>query len=273
MCIRKAGIALLLLCPSLISVGQSVSTLMGARAKGLGNTSACLADEWSLFNNPAGLAGLSKGALGIAYDMTPNLPGSQRMVATASFPAFQGTLAAGAFRFGDQLYSEHIATVGYANKFGLASLGARLNLVQYNAEGFGTRSVVSFNLGGIAELTPRLKIGAHIINVNQPVVSENNGERLPTKLIAGLVFTPQENLLLAVEVEKDIEFKATWKTGIEYKVFRKACLRTGFNLFPEAAFFGVGFRSARIILDYSMAYSVFLGTSHQVSAAYPLLSK
>lgn len=273
MCIRKTGIALILLCATLVSEGQSVSTLMGARAKGLGNASACLSDEWSLFNNPAGLASLTEGAFVVAYDKTPNLPGSDKMVAATSFRLFKGTVSAGVFRFGDQLYSEQVAAAGYANQFGLASLGARFNLVQYNAEGFGTRSVVSFNFGGIAELTPHIKVGAHIINLNQPVVSADNGERLPTKLIAGIVFTPQESLLVAVEAEKDIEYKATWKAGIEYKAFGKVSFRTGFNLFPEAAFIGVGFRSPRIVLDYAMEYSVFMGTSHQVSAGYPFHAK
>lgn len=273
MLIRKAGIALILLCATLISEGQSVSTLMGARTKGLGNASACLSDEWSLFNNPAGLASLSEGAFSVAYDKTPSLPGSDRMVAAATFRVRNGSLSAGVFRFGDQLYSEQIATAGYANKFGLASLGLRFNLVQYNAEGFGTRSVVSFNFGGIAELTPRIKVGAHIVNLNQPVISDDNGERLPTKLIAGVVFTPKESLLVTVEVEKDIEHKAAWKAGVEYKAFGKVSFRTGFNLFPEAAFIGVGFRSSRIVLDYAMEYAAFMGTSHQISAGYPFHSK
>jgi len=265
--------ALLLLCATFISEGQSASTLMGARGKGLGNTSAGLYDEWSLFNNPAGLASLTKGAFVVAYDKTPNLPGSDRMVAAATFRALKGAVSAGVFRFGDQRYSEQIAAAGYANQLGLASLGARVNLVQYNAEGFGTRSVISFNFGGIAELTPQIKVGAHIINLNQPVISDDNGERLPTKLLAGIVFTPQESLSVAVEVEKDIEFKATLKAGIEYRAFGKVSFRTGFNLFPGASCIGVGFRSSRIILDYAMEYSDFMGTSHQVSAGYPFHSK
>ena len=246
---------------------------MGARAKGLGSASACLSDEWALFNNPAGLAGLTKGSFVVAYDKTPNLPGSDKMMAAANFRSLKGTVSGGVFRFGDQHYSEHVATAGYANQFGLASLGARFNVVQYNAEGFGTRSVISFNFGGIAELTPQIKVGAHIINLNQPVVSDDNGERLPTKLIAGIVFTPQESLLVGVEVEKDIEYKATWKAGIEYKAFRKVSFRTGFNLFPEATFIGVGFRASRIVLDYAMEFTAFMGTSHQVSAGYPFHSK
>lgn len=270
---RKTGTVLLLLCCYYFSEGQSVSTLMGARAKGLAHASACLSDEWSLFNNPAGLSSLTEASFAAAYDKIPNLPGSDRMALAVVFPALQGTLSAGVFRFGDMLYSEQIATVGYGSKLGLASLGGRINVIQYSAEGFGTRSVISFNFGGMAELTPRVKVGAHVVNVNQPVISPDDGERLPTRLIAGVVVTPGENLLVAAEVEKDIDYKATWKAGIEYKVFGKVSFRTGFNLFPEAAFLGIGFRSTRIILDYGVEYSPFMGTGHQVSAAYPFRSK
>lgn len=269
---RKTGTVLLLLC-CYLSDGQSVSTLMGARAKGLAHASACLSDEWSVFNNPAGLSSLTETSFAAAYNKIPNLPGSDRMALAVAFPALTGTLSAGVFRFGDMLYSEHVATVGYANKLGLASLGARINMIQYSAEGFGTRSVISFNFGGIAELTPHVKIGAHIINVNQPVISPGDGERLPTRLIAGVVVTPGENLLVAAEVEKDIDYKATWKAGVEYRAFGKVSFRTGFNLFPEAAFLGVGFRSIRIILDYAVEYSPFTGTGHQVSVVYPFRSK
>lgn len=245
---------------------------MGARSNGLGNASACLADEWSLFNNPAGLAGLTAASFAVAYNKVPSLPGGDRMAAAGAVQIWQGTLSAGVFRFGDRLYSEHVLTAGYGNRFGLASLGARCSLIQYSAEGFGTRSVTSLSVGGIAELTTKIQVGAHIININQPTISRDTGERLPTTLIAGIAFNG-EDLLVAAEVEQELGYHATWKAGVEYRAFGKFFFRTGFNLFPEAAFIGTGFRSTRLILDYAMTHTSFAGISHQVSAAYPLSSK
>ena len=40
----------------LISVAQSSSTLIGARSNALAYASGCIDDDWSLFNNVAGIA-------------------------------------------------------------------------------------------------------------------------------------------------------------------------------------------------------------------------
>jgi len=273
MTLKAIGMACVLLCPCVSAAAQSVSTLMGARGKGMGNSTSCLPDEWSLFNNPGGLASIKGAGAATAYDKTPALPGSDRMAAVAFIQFMNGTLSAGVFRFGDALYNEQVLTAGFGNRFGLASLGAKVNLIQYNAEGFGTRSMVSVSFGGIAELTPAVKVGAHIININQPVVSHDNNERLPTVLTAGMAVIPDESLIVTAEVAKDLDYKPTWKAGIEYKPLKKVSFRSGFNLIPSAAFFGVGFRSDKLVIDYALEYAVIRGTCHQVSAIYSIRKK
>ena len=55
---------------------QSVSTQMGARQLAMGNSSAALADEWSLFNNAAGLSKQKQLTGTFAFEATPSLPGA-----------------------------------------------------------------------------------------------------------------------------------------------------------------------------------------------------
>ena len=214
---------------------------MGARAAGISYASAVLNDEWSLFNNAGGLASINKPNAAFAVDVHPNLAGANRVAAIFSLPVKIGVAGAGFFRFGDNLYSEQIISAGYGNRFGIASLGLKVNYVQYRAEGFGTKSVATINAGGIADLTPQLSVGAYITNINQPKVSGKN-EHLPTKLAAGLSFKPTEKLLLVTEIEKDLAYDPTWKGGLEYIIHKKLFLRTGFNLKPNASFFGIGFQ-------------------------------
>lgn len=246
---------------------------MGARAGGLGTASSCLQDEWSLFNNIAGLAAVENTIASIAYDKNPALPGGDRMAACFVMPSKYGTLGAGFFRFGNRLYNEQILTSGFSNQFGLASLGGRVSVIQYNAEGFGTRSVVALSFGGITELTPAIKIGAYIINLNQPIISYDNNERLPTLLTAGVLFDPIESVSLTAEIEKDLDHDPIIKAGLEYRPLHRVFFRTGFNLTPNAAFFGTGFHSERLKLNYSIAYSTALGTGHQLSAGYIMTNK
>lgn len=265
-------VAAWLLCIS-FAQAQSVSTLMGARAQAMANASACLDDEWSLFNNPAGLSGVDDAIVAIGYAMTPDLPGSDRMAASGSIRALRGTLSAGMFRFGDAFYSEQVLRLGYGHRAGLAALGASVSLIQYNASGFGTLWVPGVTLGGVAELTPWIKIGAYVVNPNQPIISRDQGERLPTRLTAGVAITPNETVLAVVEVEKDLEYDATWKAAVEYRPLGRFRFRMGCSLVPQHFSVGVGFRSPRLRLDYALDYSAFIGTGHQVTAAYPLSSR
>ncbi len=193
------------------------------------------------------------------------------MAAVVAIPVKIGVMSAGAYRFGDQLYNEQIITAGFANKFGLASLGAQVNYIQYSAESFGTKGVVSVNLGGIAELTSKLSIGAYIININQPEISGE--EKLPTKLIAGLGLKPIDKVFIAAEIEKDLEYDPAWKMGIEYAFHKKFCARTGYNLHPNTAFFGLGFKTSKLTIDYAIQHNLLLSLSHQASIGYQFGNK
>jgi hypothetical protein len=247
---------------------------MGARAAGLGYASAGLRDEWALFNNVAGMSNLATSALQAAYDVRPQLEGANRMAFTACVPLPIGAISGGVFRFGDDVYNEHKLSVGYANKLGLAALGVSLNYIQYQALGFGRRGVATLNLGGIAELTKQLSIGAHIQNVNQPKIAEGSHERVPTLLAAGVSFTPSSAVTLITEVQKNLDTKATYKLALEYKPVEKFAARTGVNLQPENIFFGVGLHQWRLAIDYAFQYNPGgLGSSHQASVGYKLHKK
>lgn len=246
--------------------GQSVSTQIGARANGMGYASATLFDTWGLFNSPAGTAKLEQVTAGFTYDLHPTPIGANRTAAVIALPIPIGVVSAGAYRFGDDLYSEHVITAGFASKFGLASLGAQVNYIQYKAEGFGSKGVASINLGGVAELTPQLAIGAYIVNLNQPKISGE--EKLPTKLVAGLGFKPIDKLFIATEIEKDLDVNPTWKMGLEYAFHKKFSARTGYSVRPNTGFFGLGFKTKKLTIDYALQYHVALSLSHQASVGY-----
>jgi hypothetical protein len=249
-------------------IAQSSYPLIGSRAAGVGYATSCLTDGWAIFNNPAGLAELKSFETGFSYEAVPGFSPFNRMSAFIALPVKVGVINAGVFRFGDDLYNEQMVNIGYSNKFGLASLGARFQYIQYHIEGFGQKSVLSFSFGGIAELTPWLKFGAYIINLSQPEISEN--EKLPTFLIAGICVNASEKVIALIEIEKDLEYNAKLKVGIEYELHRKFAARTGINVNPQTAFFGFGFKPGKLKLDYAYSYLPSIVSRHQVSIGYIL---
>lgn len=231
----------------------------------MGNATSCLEDEWSLQNNIAGLAKVKQPALAFMHHVFPDFPPFNRVAATLVIPTGIGSFGAGAFRFGDDLYNEQILTAGFANTIGITAIGVKVNYVQYYTEGVGTVGVVAASMGGITRLTPHIMVGAHILNMNQPVVDAAKEEHLPTRLTVGLGYKPSDKLILISEVEKDLEYDLTWKTGIEYKPYRKMGFRSGFNMNPHAVFLGAGFAPGRFHLDYAYQWNTRLGSSHQAS--------
>jgi len=250
---------------------QSSYPLIGPRAAGIGYATSCVTDGWATFNNPAGLAELKSLEVGSAYESVPGFSPFNRMAAFISLPLKIGATSAGIFRFGDDLYNEQMINIGYANKFGLASLGARFQYIQYNIEGFGKKSVISFSFGGIAQLTPWLKFGAYIINISQPEISED--EKLPTFLVAGISIKASEKVSALVEIEKDIEYEPKLKLGVEYEIHQKFAARTGINIHPQTAFFGFGFKPGKLKLDYAYSYLPSVASRHQVSVGYLFKSR
>src|SRR5882672_7911571 len=178
-----------------LAEAQSSSTLMGARGAGLGYTSAALEDEWALFNNVAGLARVEQVSTAFAYELRPALTGANRTAASIAAPIKIGTLGVGIFRFGDDLYSEHMLSLGVGNQIGNTSLGVKINYIQYRAESFGVTTAVSADFGGITKITSQFSLAAYITNLTQSKLIGSNGERLPTKLTVGLAFRPTEKIV------------------------------------------------------------------------------
>ncbi|MFZ6011432.1 MAG: hypothetical protein ACOYXT_13875 [Bacteroidota bacterium] len=255
----------------LLANAQSASTLIGARANGLGYASTCIEDAWSVFNNPGGLVQVEHTTASVSLDLHPWFKSFNRIAAMAALPLARGVGALGTYKFGDDLYNETILSGVYSSTFGLASLGLKLNYIQYHASDFGTRAVVTLSFGGIARLTNKLSVGAHISNINQPRISED--EAVPTWLCAGLGFKPQEKIFVTTEIEKNLTHAATWKTGVEYAALKKVFFRTGFNLSPDAAFFGIGFHPKKLNFDFAAQYHESLGSNFQTTVIYQFKSK
>lgn len=219
-------------------------------------------------NNIAGLAKTERTAAAFSYHSIPSFKVFNRMAAVFALPLKKGVAGAAIFRFGDDLYNEQLVSLGFANTFGLASLGLKVNYVQYRAVGTGVNNAFTLSFGGLARLTPHLSFGAHIANINQPVINDRTDERIPTRLSAGLAFAPSQKLTVATEVQKDIDYSPTLRSGAEYWIFKKVAFRTGFNIHPDAAFFGAGFKSRKFDLDYALQFNDAFGMSHQATVLY-----
>lgn len=241
---------------------------LGARAWGMAGASATLTDGWSLWNNAAGLAGVKDRQILFAYDLRYGMAGLQTMAVGYVQPLRKGVVGAGVSRFGDELYSESTLGLAYAYQLDKVSFGLKINYLQTAMAETGTRRHITFELGGVAQLMPQLRLGAHIYNFSQTRFGPD--ERIPTVMKVGLSYLPIQKFMLNAEVEKDIDYPASFRIGAEYEIVRNLRLRTGIHTQPNAYCLGIGFSPKKLQLDYALRTHPVLGLSHQVSVVVRL---
>ena len=269
--VKLSVVITLILLINIDAKAQSVSTIMGAHAGGMGNISSFPQTEWSIFNNVAGLS-QSDGYAGFSYELRPSLPSANRLTALATFPVSFGVLGGGVFRFGDGVYNEQLISIGFGSSIGITSLGVRASYIQYRAEGFGSQGAVGIDFGGITKLSKQIFIGAWIQNLNQPKLDFAGSEKAPVRLYLTVGFLPIEKFTIATELEKDILYPVVWKTGMEYIIHKKIYARAGFNLNPNSFSCGIGFKGWKLKVDYALQSFSRFNASHQATASIKIYS-
>ena len=268
----KKTLLLLLACCTLSIrsfAGGHDNSPIGGRAIGLGNASVTLRDHWAMFNNIGGIAGIQDKYAGVFMGNRFNSKSFSTIAAGFVMPTpKEGAATLNFQRFGDGLFNQSNVGLGYGHKIAGVTLGIQLNYMQTSVSEIGSKGVLGVQFGGIAEITPQLIFGAHIFNVTQAKIADYNNERLPTIMKAGLSYRPFDKLMCNVELEKDVDYKALVKAGLEYEIVKKVRVRTGINSRNYSNYFGVGVEHSLFNFDYAATTHTKLGWSHALSLSY-----
>ncbi len=239
--------------------------VFGPRAMATGSSGLLHADYWSLRNNPGALGRVDKSGASACFENRYNLQALNQIAFGSAFVTKNmGTFGLSALRFGSGLFNQTRAGLGWAKAFGLASLGLEAQWYQVAAADFPARHHFLLNFGGLAYLTPKIHFAASVSNILQSRASDFQDEKLPTLARAGISFLPNKKVKLLAEVQKDLDFDAVYKFGIEYEVTEKLWLRTGFSSQTEQASGGLGFEWRNLMLDYATARHPLLGWTHSL---------
>jgi hypothetical protein len=256
-----------------IAVCGGENPSLGARSFGLAHASVTLEDEWSLFNNIAGINRVRKTSSILSFQNLYGIPELSRIGFGMIHPFKPVTAGVSFYRYGDSYYNEIKTGLGVAHKIRNVSLGIKVNYHQVSIQEIGVKRNLVFEFGGITEISKQLHVGAHIYNFNQAKFSKKDKEYIPVIVKAGISYTPYEKISINIESEKQLDFKPVFKTGIEYSIIEKIKLRAGISINPSANFFGAGFKNKNFSLDYAFNTHNALGFSHQISITYILKNK
>jgi hypothetical protein len=241
---------------------------MGARSWGIGNATVAIADNYSVFNNPAGLGFLKENFASASYHARYNIAGLQNLSLSSNYNTKYVNVGLGVERFGDKLYNEQKLGLALAKSTNRVSLGLKVSYFQAAIENFASKNTLLTEFGVMTKLSSKVQMGFHAYNLTGAKLFAS--QRIPTVLRLGVSFTPTKQILLVTEAEKDIEQPTLIKAGLEYQIVKNFYLRTGITSKLNNAHFGFGFQSKQFLFDYAASSHSVLGFSHHLTISYQL---
>ena len=271
----KTVFSLLLIITTVFSTNAQLASAppTGPRALGMGSISVTTKDDWSVFNNPAGLAQLNQSSAMFAYRTIFDFAPFNTVSAGVVLPTKVGTAGISVYRFGDNLFNSQMLSGMISHQIGIMGIGLRANYLQFNIEGFGRKAIFVTDIGGIAKLSDQLTFGVQVTNFTQSSVSDKDDERIPTIINIGISYQPTDDLFISFEGEKDVDLSADLKIGIEYKILDKVFVRTGFTVDTGTHSFGAGIKLDRFFFDYGVKMDQYLGNNHNLGLIFLLPTK
>lgn len=239
----------------------------GARPLGMAGAFVALSDNvWAPFFNPAGLRLMNWREVAVFYSPQPFglkelAHGSISYVEPTSIGAFGFS----ARTYGFELYREVTATVSYANAYrNVLFYGANISYYHLSISNYGSDGTIGIDIGILAYITDYLRWGFCAINMNMPTIGQAK-EKLPQVYTTGLSFNPLSELVMNLDVQKDVKYPASVRFGVEYEIFDMLALRTGVANNPSKFSAGLGVRYSIIEFDYALYTHQELGLTHQIS--------
>ncbi len=245
---------------------------VGARSSGMGHSSVALSDFWAVQNNQAGLSDFKNIALGFYYNNPFFLKELSLKTAAFVLPTKSGVFGVNLNYFGYKLYNESKLGLAYAKSFGkMFSTGIQLDYVSTHiGENYGSKNVLTFEVGIRSQLNKNLCIAAHIFNPIRAKIADYNDERVETIIKLGVLYSFSDKLLVTVETDKYIDYKPVLKAGVEYSILKKTYLRMGISTNPSIYTFGFGLNFKRLKIDFATTIHQVLGSSPQISLVYDI---
>jgi hypothetical protein len=172
--------------------------------------------------------------------------------------------------FGYSAYNETKAGLSYGQKLSdKIAIGVQLNYINVKlGQDYGQKSTLTGAVGFIANLSKEIAVGVHVYNPTRTKFADYNNEKLPTIMKLGLDYKFSDKVFLAVETEKDIDFGAVVKVGVEYNPIDILYLRGGISTNPTLSSFGFGLKLKDFKLDLSSSFHQTLGITPGISIIY-----
>lgn len=247
----------------------------GADQAAMGGANATTQNVFSAHNNPAGLGFVDKISFGLYADRPFLVKEINNFNLSGAIPVSKvGTFGVDVNFLGYSAYNETRAGFAYARSFGdKVSAGVKFDYLRLAIRDNGSKNTFAFAVGVQYQPFEVLRIGAYVYNPVATTLDKTYKEKVATSFNLGLTYLPSDKFMITIEGEKELNEKARFKGGIEYRPIQPLFLRIGAATNPTLVTFGIGtaFKSFRI--DAAASWHLQLGITPQVSLVYNINKK
>jgi hypothetical protein len=242
----------------------------GARSMSMANASVSHSDVWSYFNNPGSVAEIEELQAGLSYENRFLLKELQTQALAVAIPLKIGVISIGGHMYGYNQFRSYKGGIGYSMKLGeKLSAGVQMNYQGLSLnQNYGSRSSVTAEVGLYSRINDSWSFGASVINLGRSRLAEFEDDRFSTLMRLGTSYSFSRKVLISMEIEKDLDHKPRFKTGLEYTIVDEFFIRGGFATARPEFTFGFGYDFKIVRLDLGSSYDQILGWSPNFSLIY-----
>ncbi|MBQ8223371.1 MAG: transporter [Bacteroidales bacterium] len=268
--ILQTGIFLFIFIPDILA--WEIGTPIGSKTNSIGNCSVALNEYWSCHNNPAGFANYEYFAVGLSYENKYLLKELAYKNISVIFPFNLGTLSLTASQFGYEHYNENLLGIALSKSFGNnLRIGLKLDYIYFKySTDYEKKQTATFEIGMQYQINESLCLGAYMFNPINVKLRTLNNEKIPIIMRIGLSYFINDDFMLTAEIEEDFENNFSYRFGLEYEIYKRIFVRSGFQLRPEIFTFGFGYDYNWFTIDISAQMSKDLGSSLSCSFIYKI---
>lgn len=256
---------ILLMFPQII-LSQISNLPIGTRSLGMGATYVALANSAdAIFLNPGGLSQIERKELLVFYQKPFGLEDVNFGSAAFILPFSKISTGIGIISLNNGLLSEQTLKLAIGKQveqkfyYGLA-----LNYSSLQIKNYGSTSTFGLDIGLLMHLNNKMRLGFQAQNLNRSNIGKTK-ETMPQSIKSGVSISPTPELILNLEIFKEIEFAEEIRFGIEYKLIPSLSLRLGTASNPDRFSSGFGIAINPFLIDYAFFSHNDLGLTHQVS--------
>lgn len=234
----------------------------------MGEASTALGDLFSAVSNPAALTDLNGWGVAASGERRFLSEALSDYGLVAAFGGKNDAVALTFNSFGFSAYREQKAGLAYSRKlFSKLSFGAKLDYLSVRIPEYGSKHLVTFELGVYAKPTEKLRVGARVYSPLQVQIAGEE-DKIPTLFNVGVAWLASEKLTMTADLAKDLKHPLQIRTGVEYQAAKPLYIRAGFSTEPVQASFGIGLKFSGVFMDFASRYNPTLGFSPAISLGY-----